>query len=88
MTATVRKEGASSKRANTWGQHLDLKSGTLQKVSEVLILKVICSLLWSIGSHHSDGEGPELTARQAITLFITKVSDIKSGQLEKISEIS
>lgn len=60
----------------------------LQKVSVVLMLKVICSLLWFIGSHHSDREGPELMTRKAITLFITKVSDIKSGQLEKISEIS
>ena len=52
------------------------------------MLKVICSLLWSIGSHHSDEKGPELMTHKAITLFITKVSDVKSGQLEKNSEIS
>ena len=51
------------------------------------MLKVICSLLWFIGSHHSDREGPELMTCKAITLFITKVPDVKSGQLEKISEI-
>ena len=61
---------------------------TTKKVSIVLMLKVICSLLWFICPHHSDGEGPELMTPEAITLFITKVFDVKSGQLEKISEIS